>query len=154
MLSTITSIGIGNASISRYAHWGSLVSCAFLLLLGLIACITVPLSQSAAGLASIIVGLIVLLFEGSVYVEFLNKHLEFFLENFLFRAVAYGILSIPELTKGITVAGGVFLLLSALAYGFAWWKGEKGLDQFSRAPDYTNRSTSLFDEEEAQAPSQ
>jgi len=51
--------------------------------------------------------------------------MDFFVENFIWRALTYVLLSIACFFDTITIVAGILWIILGLAYGFCWWKGEK-----------------------------
>jgi len=69
---------------------------------------------------------LIIIIEGSRYVETLQIHLDFLLANLLWRSLIYLGLAIPLFFSNVSIVAGVFLIISSAGYGFCWWRGEKG----------------------------
>eukprot|EP01103_Thecamoeba_quadrilineata_P019399 TRINITY_DN7838_c0_g1_i1.p1 TRINITY_DN7838_c0_g1~~TRINITY_DN7838_c0_g1_i1.p1 ORF type:complete len:151 (+),score=4.44 TRINITY_DN7838_c0_g1_i1:50-502(+) len=126
VLSSLRFVLLTSSGVSTIAHYCSIFTGLVLILLSIIAFCT---SNTTAGTISLIFGLFVAVVEGSKYIPPLLNFLDFFLDSFIWRAVAYFILSFPTFTNWVTAFGGVMLLISSGLYAYAWWRGEKGISK-------------------------
>jgi len=77
-----------------------------------------------SGIYCLIVAAISLVFV-ELPISKIQKFMDFFVETFIWRAIAYVLISIPCFFDTVTIVAGILWILLGLAYGFCWWKGEK-----------------------------
>merc|ERR1712137_67425 len=108
--------------ISAYVRLYFYVACAILAFLGFIALFTASFIK---GLICIIIAGIIVFVELTWLMPPVEKALAFFLENYLWRIIAYVILSIPTFLSFTTFLGGILILIGCGGYGFCVYKKEK-----------------------------
>jgi len=84
------------------------------------------LKYPPGGVMCLVFAALIIVIEIANYISFLQRWLDFFIENLLFRAIAYIVFSIPTFFSFKTAIGGIFLVVCGIAYIICWWKGEKG----------------------------
>eukprot|EP01096_Ripella_sp_DP13-Kostka_P001906 TRINITY_DN1244_c0_g1_i1.p1 TRINITY_DN1244_c0_g1~~TRINITY_DN1244_c0_g1_i1.p1 ORF type:complete len:162 (-),score=45.38 TRINITY_DN1244_c0_g1_i1:4-456(-) len=110
---------------SRYVKIFLFGACGILVLLGLIGLLGPSISVA---LISVLIGLLVASSELGEFIAPIYKIFFFFYESYLYRAVAYSLLSLPTFFSLYTFFGGLLIIGGSLGYGFCAFRGEKPPD--------------------------
>jgi len=108
--------------LSLWVNKGAWVIDLINLALGILALIIHKVPPS--GIYCLIVATISLVFV-ELPIPKVQNFMDFFTENFMWRAIAYVLFSIPCFFDTVTIVAGILWIILGLAYGFCWWKGEK-----------------------------
>mmetsp|Transcript_4534 Transcript_4534/g.7510 ORF Transcript_4534/g.7510 Transcript_4534/m.7510 type:complete len:179 (-) Transcript_4534:38-574(-) len=112
----------GSPAIGAYVRLYLYGACAVLFFLGFIAWFTASFIQ---GTIVMIIALLIAASESTFLVPPVEKALTFYLENYLWRIIAYAILTLPTFFSWTTFLGGLLILIGCAGYGYCVFKGEK-----------------------------
>mmetsp|Transcript_132207 Transcript_132207/g.196978 ORF Transcript_132207/g.196978 Transcript_132207/m.196978 type:complete len:165 (-) Transcript_132207:19-513(-) len=112
----------GNAQIASYVRIYLYIANTILIILGILA---VFFQHWFVGFASVAVGIIIILLELTWVVPSIENAMKFFLENYLWRAIAYLVLSLPCFFSLETLFGALLVALGAVGYAICSIKGEE-----------------------------
>mmetsp|Transcript_125245 Transcript_125245/g.187044 ORF Transcript_125245/g.187044 Transcript_125245/m.187044 type:complete len:179 (+) Transcript_125245:3-539(+) len=112
----------GEVPISAYVRLYFYVACAILAFLGFIAIFT---SSFIQGIICIFIAALIAFVELTFLIPPVEKVLAFFLANYLWRVIAYVILSVPTFLSWTTFIGGILILAGCAGYGYCVFKKEK-----------------------------